>query len=213
MVREQKHKLGFCAYVRVSTIKQNVENQRTLIENYLQNHPEIEIKDWFVDDGISAIAERQKYTEMLNAIGMGMYDGMIVMKLDRIGRSIIQLCRDIDFIKEHTTRCVFILDNLDTSTPEGKLFFHIKASFAEYELNLIKERTKIGMMNARIRGTKSGKPIGHPKKKIKDEEIKRLYIDENMGCFKISKLTGLSQGGVYKRLKKMNVPMRECSIF
>jgi DNA invertase Pin-like site-specific DNA recombinase len=196
--------MRLCAYIRVSDEKQTTENQRIAIDNYVKVNPDWIIVDWFKDEGVSAFVDRPNFNRMKQAIAAGLYNGMIAYKLDRIGRSVRDLRDNVDFFKAHECEIIFVADRIDTSTPQGRLFFTIQSAFAEYEAEMIRERTKLGLNRVRISGSKSGKAIGRPRVAVSDAEIIRLYNEGN-GLKKISKLVGLSKTAINNRLKKAGI--------
>jgi DNA invertase Pin-like site-specific DNA recombinase len=201
-------KKRFCAYMRVSSDSQKkdgtIENQRIIIRSWLQSNPNVEIIDWFEDDGVSAFKDRPNYKKMMEGLTMGLYSGVIITKLSRIGRSVKQLQFIADFMEEKHLDFIVIGDSIDTGTPQGRLFFHLLASFMEYEADLIKERTSEG----RARAKANGKQFGRPPKKVADKKIRELY-ESGLGCNRISKMVELSATQVFRRLKRMKVQMRE----
>lgn len=192
------------AYVRVSDEKQTVENQKIAIENYVKVRPDLVIVEWFdKDEGVSAFRERPDFNRMKKKIAMHQFDGVIAYKLDRIGRSVIDLRNSIDFFKDHDCDVIFVADSIDTTTPQGRLFFTIQSAFAEYEAEMIRERTRLGLERVRLNGSKSGKLIGCPLNPyIDDKKIVELY-DEGCGYQRIANELGYSKSTVKYRLKKM----------
>lgn len=203
----ESKKLRLAAYVRVSTEYQTVENQKLAIRNYIISNPNIEIIDWFIDEGISAFKERPKFKKMMEGILAKMYDGLIAYKLDRIGRSVLSLHDTVKQIEKVKGHLVFVADHIDTSTAIGRFFFTLQSAFAEYEAEMIRERTKSGMARVKNSGSKSGKPIGRPFIKIDDKQIIELY-NNGLGINAISKETKFKKSTIRKRLLKNNVIMR-----
>lgn len=201
-------KMKIASYVRVSDEKQTVENQTLAIQNYVKNHPNMTIVKEYKDDGISAFKERPQFNQMKQMIALHLYDGVIAYKLDRIGRSLIDLHETIEFLRQNNCSIIFVADNIDTTTPQGRLFFHIQAAFAEFEAEMIRERTRLGLARVKASGSKSGKPIGRPRIKIADIDLARMY-NEGMGLQKIAKKIGMHKGTVYYRLKKLGIKFRE----
>lgn len=196
----------FFAYCRVSTKKQKkegtIKNQRRIIkENALWNR-DVKIVEWFEDNGISAFKDRPKFDEMFSRLNE--CDGIIIAKLSRIGRSVQQLEEIVNLLKNKGKIFIVVKDNVNTSTPQGKLFFHLLASFMEYEASLIKERTTEGRERARENGVK----FGRKRLDTKDKEIKRLYVQKEIGIVSIAKIIGISKSTVRRRLLEMDVKMR-----
>lgn len=202
-----KKETRLCAYIRVSDDKQTVENQKLAIEKYVSSHPNWRIVNWFKDEGISAFKERPSFNKMKELIPLHLFDAIIAYKLDRIGRSVIDLRNNIDFFKANDIDVIFVADNIDTSTPQGRLFFTIQSAFAEYEAEMIRERTKLGLARVKASGSKSGNPLGRPRIKISDNELIRLYNEGN-GLQKVANLLGIKKSTVQYRLKKLGVKLR-----
>ncbi len=138
-------------YARVSTDEQNLDLQ---IDALMAAGCEA----IYTDEGISGITkERDGLSQALSAIKKG--DILVVWKLDRLGRSLVFLCGLIEQFKERGTGFQSLTDGIDTTTAGGKLVFHIMGALAEFERDLIRERTKAGMKAAK----KRGKHIGRPK--------------------------------------------------
>ena len=164
-----KNKGRKIGYARVSTCEQNLDLQMDALK--AAGCDEI-----FTDQGVSGAAiERDGLSQALGAVGEG--DTLIVWKLDRLGRSLGFLA---DLIAEYGREgrgFVALQDGIDTNTSGGKLVFHIMAALAEFERDLISERTTAGMVAARRRGKHIGRPtalsreqVTHAKRQISSGE-------------------------------------------
>src|SRR5438270_4712886 len=146
-------------YARVSTHDQTVHLQQDALEN-------IGCIKIFTDTGTGATTERKGLDEALSYVREG--DTLVVWRLDRLGRSLQHLIETI--IKLHNRRIGFksITENIDTTTSGGKLIFHIFGALAEFERDIIRERTQAGLIAARARGRFGGRPkaatLNTPKK-------------------------------------------------
>jgi DNA invertase Pin-like site-specific DNA recombinase len=137
-------------YVRVSTEEQNLGLQRDALEA-------VGCEVIYQDEGVSGITiARNGLTQALSAIGAG--DTLVVWKLDRLGRSLGFLCELVERLGRQGTGFQSLTDGIDTMTNSGKLVFHIMGALAEFERNLIRERTRAGMKAARKRGKHMGRP-------------------------------------------------------
>ncbi len=137
-------------YARISTIDQNLDLQLDALSR-------AGCEKVFRDEGVSgAKAKRPGLEETLKALNAG--DHLVVWKLDRLGRSLRHLIDLITAFEEKGVGFTSISDGIDTTTPIGKLFFHLSGAFAEYETNINSERTKAGMAAAKARGVKMGRP-------------------------------------------------------
>ena len=100
-----------------------------------------------------------------------------------------------------------INDSIDTTTPQGRLFFNISASFAEFEKDLIRERTKAGLEAARARGRKGGRRGMSKEAEQKAILAETYYREGKMSVIEISKEVGISKMTLYKYLRHRNVPI------
>jgi DNA invertase Pin-like site-specific DNA recombinase len=171
-------------YVRVSTHKQNTENQKVRLLQYgIDNNLKFDL----FEEIESTRKTRPIKQELLQRLRTGEYKEVIVYKLDRWARSSTELILEIQELMSKGVRFVSISDNLDFSTSSGRLHFQILAAFAEFERSLISERTKEGLARTRMQGTQLGRPLGSKdskkrpksgyiireakKKKVKDAEM------------------------------------------
>ncbi|WP_340642369.1 recombinase family protein [Photobacterium damselae] len=135
-------------YARVSTEEQNLELQKdSLLKHGCQK---------IFEDQISGTrANRPGLDKTLEMLRDG--DTLVVWKLDRLGRSVKQLVELIDKLQQRGIQFKSLTDSIDTGTSSGRFFFHVMASLAEMERDLIVERTKAGLEAARLRGRKGGR--------------------------------------------------------
>jgi len=142
-------------YCRVSKRDMNPENQRLELEQYARARGfEFDV----FEEHESSRKTRPIHEQVLNDVRSRKYDTLIVWRLDRWARSVSELCLEVDEFIQKGTNFVSLRDNLDFSTATGKLQFHILAAFAEFEREIIRERTLAGLDRARAEGTKLGRP-------------------------------------------------------
>lgn len=115
----------------------------------------------FKETASGAKTDRPELQKLLNHLRKG--DIVVVYKLDRLGRSLKHLLEVVAELNLKEVGIRSINDAIDTTTPQGRLFFNISASFAEFERDLIRERTKSGLEAARARGRKGGRRQGMTK--------------------------------------------------
>lgn len=137
-------------YARVSTQDQKLELQVLELEKYGCEK--------IFKEKRSAIKERPELEKLLAHLRVG--DTVVVWKLDRLGRSLRHLIDLVALFKEKGVDFVSLNDNIDTTTVQGRLIFNIFASFAEFERELISERTKAGLNAAREKGRVGGRKPG-----------------------------------------------------
>lgn len=174
-------------YGRVSTHKQNTENQKVRLLQYgIDNNLKFDL----FEEIESTRKTRPIKQELLQRLRKGEYKEVIVYKLDRWARSSTELILEIQELMSKGVRFVSISDNLDFSTSSGRLHFQILAAFAEFERSLISERTKEGLARTKMQGTQLGRPLGSKdsKKRPKSgyiirEAKKKKAKDAEMGNY------------------------------
>ena len=175
-------------YCRVSTQEQDTENQRIRLTEYANQ------KGWQYDvytEVQSTRKTRPVKAELMNKLRNNEYDGVFIFKLDRWARSSVELILEVKEIIEKGIGFISVTDNLDFSTASGKLHFQILSAFAEFERELIRERTIEGINRARLKGKRPGRPKGSKDKKKRKkagyflrEAGKRQRQDQIKGEFK-----------------------------
>lgn len=144
-------------YVRVSGQTQTVENQRIRLIEYA------EMKQFEYDlfeEVESTRKTRPVKQALLSKLRQFQYDSVIVYKLDRWARSSSELILDTKELIDKGIGFISISDNLDFGTAAGKLHFQILSAFAEFERELIRERTLEGLRRAKLQGKQAGRPVG-----------------------------------------------------
>jgi DNA invertase Pin-like site-specific DNA recombinase len=145
-------------YARVSTTDkgQDPDLQLRPLREYCQSRW-LEVVGEYVDYTSGAKDRRPELDKMMDALRKRQVDCVIVWKLDRFGRSFQHLINSINEIDRLGVVFVSYSENIDLSTPAGRLMFHIIASMCEFERALIKERVRAGLANARAKGKKLGR--------------------------------------------------------
>src|SRR5437867_7883649 len=138
-------------YARVSTNEQNLDLQRDALRK-----AGVRSKNIFTDKITGTKAERPGLTEALSHLREG--DALVVWRLDRLGRSLKHLIETVTALQSTGVAFQSITENINTSTATGQLVLHIFGALAEFERNLITERTMAGLESARARGRKGGRP-------------------------------------------------------
>jgi DNA invertase Pin-like site-specific DNA recombinase len=179
-------------YARVSTEDQSLDPQIDVLKHY---------SDICFQEKMSATKERPELQKALKRLNAG--DTLVVVKLDRLGRSVKDLISIVEKIKAKGAHFKS-LDGIDTSNSYGTFVFHIFSALAEMELNLIKERTKAGLKAARARGRIGGRPKGVSLEgKRKAFVVKSLY-DSGVSIAEICKQCDTSKATIYKYLRLAN---------
>lgn len=176
-------------YARVSTLEQNEALQHdALIAAGCQRV--------FVDKASGKLEHRHALDAMLDQLRPG--DSVTVWRLDRLGRSLRHL---IDVVAELECRSVTfrsLTEAIDTSTPGGKLTFHLFGALAEFERDLIRERTMAGLAAARARGRVGGRPRLMTPEKL--QTARTMYDSREYDVAAIGRVLGISRASVYRAL-------------
>jgi DNA invertase Pin-like site-specific DNA recombinase len=158
----------------------------------------------FKETASGAKTDRPELQKLLTHLRKG--DIVVVYKLDRLGRSLKHLLEVVAELNSKEVGIRSINDAIDTTTPQGRLFFNISASFAEFERDLIRERTKSGLEAARARGRKGGRRQGMTKEAEQKAILAETYYkEEKMGVNQIAKEIGVSKMTLYKYLRYRGV--------
>lgn len=176
-------------YARVSTDDQNLDMQR----------------DALTAAGCSVIYEetaggkgaaRPELEQCRKALRPG--DTLIVWRLDRLGRSLPDLVQIVAELEQKGIGFESITERIETGSAAGKLVFHVFAALAEFERNLIRERTNAGLAAARARGRAGGRKPKLDEKDVK--EIRALWRDKSIPVADIARRYGVSRTTLYKHL-------------
>lgn len=141
--------------------------------------------------------DRPELESCLKALRGG--DTLTVWRLDRLGRSLADLVRIVTDLKARDIGFASLTESIDTTTPAGTLVFHLFASLAEFERNLIRERTMAGLKAARARGKSSGRPQKLTGKNL--AMAKTLMADRNADVKEIAKKFGVHRSTLYRLTK------------
>jgi DNA invertase Pin-like site-specific DNA recombinase len=150
-------------------------------------------------------AARPELENCLKALREG--DSLIVWRLDRLGRNLGDLVRIVSDLEARGVGFVSLTEQINTTSPSGKLVFHLFASLAEFERNLIKERTQAGLKAARARGRIGGRPS-----KLIGKDLamaKTLMADRNNDVGDIAKRFNVHRSTLYRISKTNEAPVVE----
>ena len=181
------HRLG---YARVSTLDQ---------------HPDLQLDALtaagcyrvFVDTASGALDDRPELAKALDHLRPG--DTLVVWKLDRLGRSLRHLLDTVGALAGRGVGFTSLREHLDTTTPGGKLVFHLFGALAEFERDLIRERTSAGLAAARARGRVGGRPPRMTPQKL--AVARQLYESRQHTVAVIAKTVGVSRASIYRHLR------------
>jgi len=147
-------------YARVSTLEQSLDMQLSELEKYGCTK--------IFKEKISAVKKRPELEKLQGMLREG--DKVVVWKLDRLGRSLIDLIKIVTEFKTKGVEFVSLQDNINTDTPQGRMMFNLFATFAEYEREITAERTRAGLARARELGRLPGRKPG-----LSKESKKKAY--------------------------------------
>lgn len=164
-------------YARVSTSEQNPEGQLLALREYAGRRG-FEVQKEYVDH-VSGDAERRRlkrqndraYRELMEDAHRRKFDCVLVWKYDRFARSLSILVAALQEFSAFGIDFISYTQNIDTTTATGRLFYHVIGSFAEFEREMIVERAKAGLANARAKG----KTLGRPKDRSAESRIIALH--------------------------------------
>jgi DNA invertase Pin-like site-specific DNA recombinase len=158
----------------------------------------------YIDQGVSGSKESRPELNRLTADAhRRRFDAVLVWKIDRYGRSLKHLVNALADLAAYGVAFVSIGDNLDLSTPAGRLMFQIIGAMAEFERALIQERVRAGMRNARAKGTR----LGRPPVLVNTSELARLRAD-GWGWKRIARHMGLGVSTVLRAMDGCHPPRK-----
>jgi len=192
-------------YLRVSTEEQTILNQRIAIKKWASDN-DYEILEFFEDASVSgkvAAINRPAFREMLEIVRNEQVDAVIVYELSRVGRTFWETLDAIKAIEQYAPliSCSAKEVFLQTTDPSiRKLLIGILTWVSEREREILVQRTKDGMIRAKI----SGKMIGRPKKFLDKDSLIKL-LSQNMPKRKIAENLGMSKATLYKGIRKLSL--------
>lgn len=151
-----------------------------------------------------AVKERPQLERLLEDVREG--DVVVVWKLDRLGRSLHHLVSVVHLLQQRKAGLLSLNDPIDTTTASGRLIFGVFASLAEFERELIRERTRAGLEAARARGRKGGRPEGLSKEAERKAIVAEiLYKERRLSVHEIARELSISKTTLYKYLRRRGV--------
>jgi len=186
-------------YARVSTKEQSTETQVSQLTAYCQSRGWTDVAV-FRDDGISGVRDnRPELDKLRERMLHGEFSSVVVSKMDRLGRSLGMILRFWDEADAAGVRVIVIDQGIDTSTPTGRLQRNMLAALAEFERELILERTRAGITRARALGKKFGAPRRIPEPVAREVRSRR---ERGESLRLISQRMNLKLGGVRSVLRR-----------
>src|SRR5579862_3865163 len=188
-------------YARVSTTDQTNAIQVRELKEYVERRG-WEVAGIYEDQMSGAKASRPGLNQLIADARLRKFDAVLVLKLDRFGRSLVQCVGAIQELQALGIRFIAISQGLDTdqSNPTSQLLMHILAAVAQFERELIHERVSAGMRAAKTHGTKTGNAIGRPRRVFDREEVVRLRA-AGLSIGNIARQMSIGVGTVVRVLK------------
>lgn len=177
-------------YGRVSTEQQNLDRQIDQLKAY-------GVDTIFAEKMTGTKRNRPQLNRLLERMTEG--DTVVVESLSRLGRSTKDLIELVELFEKRGVHLVSLKESIDTSTPGGKLLFTLMSAIAQFERDVIAERTKEGLASARARGRKGGRP---PCDRKQLERAMKLYRSNTHTLREIEELTGIKKNTLYRYMKK-----------
>jgi DNA invertase Pin-like site-specific DNA recombinase len=178
-------------YARISTADQSLNLQEDALRR-------AGCERVYTDTASGATSERTGLKEALDFAREG--DALVVWRLDRLGRSLRDLLETVAALESRKIGFKSLSESLDTTTSGGKFFFQVFGALAEFERNLIRERTQAGLKSARARGRVGGRPRTLDPQKA--ALARKLYDERAHTVKEIARMVGISKPGLYHYLKR-----------
>lgn len=183
-------------YARVSTHEQSTDMQLRELHSYCQAR-RLEVSRDYVDNGISGAEQsRPALNQLMADARKRRFDAVVVWRFDRFARSTKHLLLALEEFRGLGIQFVSYQENIDTTSPLGQALFTIVSAVAQLERDLIRERVKAGLRNARAKG----KTLGRPKRIVNRDRIKEL-VEGGYSFRKAARVLGVSYSTVQRRLK------------
>lgn len=191
ILNQQEDRPMRVAYVRVSTVEQNEARQTEALEKF-------NIEKWYVEKVSAKDTKREQLQLMLDFVRED--DEVFVMDFSRLSRSVQDLLDIVDLLNEKKVKLVSLKENLDTSTPTGKLMLTVIGAIAEFERQNILERQREGIAIAKREGKYKGR------KAMELENFMEVYEEWKNGLITAvaaANILGINRGTFYSRVKKI----------
>lgn len=176
-------------YARVSTADQNLDRQKDALEQY-------GIERLYCEKMSGTKKSRPELDRMLSELNEG--DAVVIESLSRLGRSTKHLLELVEELNKRNVRLISLKETIDTTSSTGRLLFTILSSLAQFERDVLVERTQEGLAAARARGRCGGRP------RTDENAVKKavaLYKTKEYSAKEIQELTGVSPTTLYRAIK------------
>lgn len=184
-------------YARVSTKDQTLDLQLDALKK-------AGCSKIYTERASGAQADRPVLAKLMDAVRAG--DVLVIWKLDRLGRSLKHLIEIVNELLQRKVGLKSLNDPIDTTTSHGRLTFNLFASLAEFERDILRERTNAGLMAARARGRKGGRPRGlTPGAEQTASAAETLYRERKLSSQQIADQLHISKSTLYAYLRHRGV--------
>ena len=180
-------------YARVSTLDQNLSRQIDMLNQY-------GVDRLYTEKMSGTKRNRPELTKLLAHMDEG--DIVVIESLSRLGRSTKDLIELVELFQKRGVQLVSLKESIDTSTSTGKLLFTILSALAQFERDVIADRTREGLNAARARGHSGGRP------KLDDRKVSqavKLYQSKQYTVKEIEELTGIRKSTLYRNIKEKHL--------
>jgi DNA invertase Pin-like site-specific DNA recombinase len=184
-------------YLRVSTDEQTIDNQRLALEEIAQAHSDWQVVASYADEGISGSKGRNRrpgFDRLVKDAIRRKFDLVAAVSVDRLGRSLQDLVAFLAEIRSAGVDLYLHKQAIDTSTPAGKALFQMIGVFSEFEVEMIRERTRAGLVRARA----SGKRLGRPRLIAEKAAAVRQAIKDGVSIRRAARNVGVSVSSVQR---------------
>ena len=185
-------------YARVSTKEQNVDMQLSDLKSYAELR-KLRVVEVYIDYASGAKSDRVNYQKLFNDVRKRKTNVVLVWKFDRFARSTKELINALEEFNSLGVDFISYKENVDTSTPAGKILFTMISAFAEFERSIIRERVVAGMEKAKARGARIGRPRIPPFTKQKVIMLK----ERGLTYKEIIKQVRISKSAYYEIIKQL----------
>ena len=190
-------------YARVSTNNGQQSPEMQLVEmREFAEHRGWTIAGEFVDHASGSTDSRPALNDMMAAAKRRKFDALVCWKLDRVGRSLRHLVNLLAEFEALGIAFVSLRDNVDLTTPAGRLMFQVIGAMAEFERSLTVERVRAGLQNARAKGTK----LGRPRRAFRPERVIELRA-KGMAWQAIADELGVGVATLYRQIELVRNPV------
>jgi DNA invertase Pin-like site-specific DNA recombinase len=181
--------VALVGYARVSTLEQNADLQRDALTA-------AGCFRVYVDSASGRLDARPQLAAVLDALRPG--DTLAVWRLDRLGRSLSHLLETVTGLAERGVGFRSLTESIDTTSPAGRLVFHVFGALAEFEAALVRERTMAGLAAARARGRAGGRPPSMTAEKL--AVARQMHAGRQHTVAEIARVLGVSRATVHRHL-------------